>query len=241
MQEIMHRTLKILPSICDNTSHISIPAVFATFQDLASEHGTYMHVGTEDLSPKGLFWLTVRTKIHIEALPSMMDTIDLRTWPEKPGRVRCNRYYTLSKDGKELITGKTEWAVIHLESGRLQKLSEVYPEDMEHCPDVALDAPYTRISEDFADAVLLDTYRVRSTDIDMGQHLNNAAYARILFGAFSCDELQAMDIHDAEIAFRSPCYEGEQLALYKRSCEDGSLEIGILHDDGKAAATCRIQ
>lgn len=111
---------------------------------------------------------------------------------------------------------------------------------MEHCPDIALAEPYARIAEDFSGCEIIDTYKVKSTDIDVGQHLNNAAYARILFGAFSCEELAAMDIHDAEIAFRSPCYESDDLTLYKRPCDDGSLEIGILRADGTVAATCKL-
>ncbi len=240
MQEFMNKELLILTSHCDNTSHLSIPTIFSLFQDLASEHGTRMKVGFEQLSEKGLFWLTARTKIHIENRPSMMDLVTLKTWPEKPGRVRCNRYYQIFLGDQLLITGKTEWAVIHLESGRLQKLTEVYPEDMEHCPDIALEEPYTKIPEDFTDCQILGTYKVRSTDIDMGQHMNNAAYPRVIFGSFSCQQIADMNIHDAEIAFRSPCFEGEELTLYQRPAENGALDIGLFHSDGRIAAACRL-
>lgn len=239
--EILNTSMKVLTSICDHTSRLSIPSIFAIFQDLATEHGTCMHVGTADLCEKGLFWLAVRTKIHIENRPSMMQNLQLTSWPEKPGRVRCNRYYQISAEDQTLITGKTEWAVIHLETGRLQRLSEIYPENMEHCPDIALEAPYTRIDEDFTGCPLLGSYTVRSTDIDLGQHMNNAAYPRVIFSMFSCQQLEDMHIHDAEIAFRSPCFEGEELTLYQRPLEDGGVDVGLFHSDGRVAATCRLQ
>ncbi|MBQ6811464.1 MAG: hypothetical protein IJO94_08705, partial [Firmicutes bacterium] len=232
-------TLKILPSICDNTSRISIPAVFATFQDLASEHGTYMHVGTEDLSPKGLFWLTVRTKIHIEALPSMMDTIDLRTWPEKPGRVRCNRYYTLTEGNKILVEAKTEWAVIDLKSGRPQKLSALYPEGMEHLTDVVCEEPFIRFDDDFAAAETTGTYKVRSTDIDFGQHMNNVAYLRALFSSFSCEELDGMDINEVEIAFKAQSYEGDVLTIRRRKGDDGTDYV-MIRENGDISALIHV-
>ena len=239
--EILNTSMKILTSICDHTSHLSIPSIFAIFQDLATEHGTYMHVGSEDLSGKGLFWLAVRTKIHIESRPSLMQEIQLTSWPEKPGRVRCNRYYQIAMKDRILVTGKTEWAVIHLESGRLQRLSEVYPADMNHCTDIALEDPYARIDEDFTGCPLLGTYIVRSTDIDLGQHMNNAAYPRVICGMFSCQQLDDLHIHDAEIAFRSPCFEGEELTIYQRPLETVGIDIGLFHADGRIAATCRLQ
>ena len=84
MQEIMHKSHKVLTSICDHTAKVSIPSLFTLFQDLAAEHGTSMGVGFEQLSAKGLFWLTVRTKIHIETRPALMQDLILSTWPEKP-------------------------------------------------------------------------------------------------------------------------------------------------------------
>ena len=49
--------------MCDNTGGIGIPAIFSLFMDLATEHGAMIKMGAEDLAEKGLFWLTVKTKV----------------------------------------------------------------------------------------------------------------------------------------------------------------------------------
>ena len=51
--------------------------------------------------------------------PSMMSRVMASTWPEAPGRVRCNRYYSLKDQDRVYAEGVTEWAVIDVNSGKL--------------------------------------------------------------------------------------------------------------------------
>lgn len=239
MEAKLEKRLKILTSMCDNTERLSIPYTFALFMDLAAEHGTNIGVGADDLAEKGLFWLTVKTKILFHKRPKMMSEITASTWPEVPGRMRCNRDYMLSDENGILVEGKTEWAMIDMQSGRLHKTIDAYPEELEHITYKVCDTPFLRISEDFEECEEISAYTVRSTDIDLGQHMNNAAYATVLFGAFSCKEITELDPKEVEIVFRSPSYEGETLSIRRRSTESG-IEIGMIKADGKAAAVAFI-
>ena len=81
-------------------------------------------------------------------------------------------------------------------------------------------------------------YTVRSTDIDLGGHMNNVAYVRAIAGAFSCDEWQKMDIRELEIAFRAPCYEGDTLVWQKRA--DDALSLRAALPNGKTIVLARI-
>ena len=239
MDAKFEKSLKVLTSMCDNTKCLSIPYTFSLFMDLAAEHGTDIGVGADDLAKKGLFWLTAKTKIIFHSRPEMMETITAATWPEAPGRLRCNRYYALSSGTSLIAEGKTEWALINIESGRLEKTIGIYPPELEHIEDKVCDLPFRKISEDFENCSEIAKYAVRSTDIDLGQHMNNAVYANILFGAFSCKEIADLAPTEVEIIFRSPCFEGETLSIRRRDAENG-LEIGMIKKDGKAAAVAFI-
>jgi len=232
--------MNVLISQCDNTSKLSIPSIFAMFGDLASEHAPQLGLGSDVLAEKNLFWVAVRTKIKIHKRPNMTESFTATSWPEAPGRVRCIRYYTISDATTLLAEGKTEWAIVDIDSGRPHKLSEIYPESMEHIPDTVCTEDFSKIPEDFSGCELFGSIKVRSTDIDIGQHMNNAAYIRALFGLFTCAELESMNISDIEINFRAPCYEGETLEVFKRICDDAN-EFGIIRPDGKIAATVRIK
>lgn len=240
MQAIMEKELRVLSSMCDNTGRIGIPHIFSLFMDLASEHAPMIGLGHLDLGKEHLFWLTVKTRIRIFSRPALLEPFTARTWPEAPGRIACNRYYTAKAGEKLLFAGKTEWAILDETTGRLKRIAEVYPDTIEHCPDTVLDEPFARLSRDFSSCPAFASYTVRATDIDLGQHMNNAAYIRMLFGAFSTKQIAEKNIEEVEIAFISPCFEGEALTLHLREAADGTEEIGILHEDGKIAASVRI-
>ena len=92
---------------------------------------------------------------------------------------------------------------------------------------------------DFSDGTELAPYTVRSTDIDFGGHMNNGVYPKVFLGEYSTKELKALNIKEMEISFRSPCFEGETLSVFRRQTETGT-ELGIFHPDGKCAALSRI-
>ena len=239
MENKLDKRAKILISMCDSEGQMSVPALFSLFMDLASEHGTMIRLGSEELAEKGLIWLTVKTKIRIHRRPSMMEECMAETWPEKPGRVRCNRFYRLRCGDEICAEGKTEWAMFRPETGKLGTIDEVYPKELTHFEEVICEGAYARVGDDFADAEVLDSYRVRSTDIDVAHHMNNALYIRAFFGALSCEELRGMSIREVDVMFRSPSFEGEVLTICRRKTEEG-FEIGVLHADGKAAAVARV-
>lgn len=238
IQGYFERPLTILPSMCDATAKLGVPNAFALFMDLATEHAERLGIGMNGLMKQGLFWLTVRTRIRFIDRPAMTETVTLRTWPEKPERSRCNRDYAILRDGTVIVEGKTEWMIVNLKTNRLHPVDGVFPEGLELLEDRVLPGPFSRLTDDFDGAEALGSYTVRSTDIDLGGHMNNAAYVRAIAGAFSSKEWQGMDIREMEVAFRSPCFEGEALAIQRRRI-DAATDIRLSRD-GRTVVLARI-
>ena len=68
--------------------------------------------------------------------------------------------------------------------------------------------------------------------------MNNAAYVRAIAGAFSSKDWSDLRIREMEVAFRSPCFEGETLEIHRRHA-DGGTEIRLSRE-GKTIALARI-
>ena len=239
LQGYYERELTILPSLCDATAKLGVPDAFALFMDIATEHAEALGIGMNGLMKDGLFWLTVRTRIRFIDRPALPERVIVRTWPETPERSRCNRDYVLLRDGRIIVEGKTEWMIMNMKTGRLFPVDGVFPKDLELPEDRVLPEPFMRMTDDFDTAQTLGTYTVRSTDIDLGGHMNNAAYVRAIAGMFSSRDWQALDIHEMEVAFRSPCFEGDRLDLQRR---DGPEGVDLrLSRDGKTVILARIK
>lgn len=239
MTNRIERQIKVPFSTADNTNRMGIVGIFNTFMDLATEHGNMIGVGMDKLADKGFIWVAAKTKFCIAKRPMPLDTVTVATWPEAPGKIRFNRYYAMADDNGYIIEGKTEWAILDLNSGRPCRLGDIYPVQMEHCAEIVCPEPFARLGTDFDDCPQIGSYTVTSSDIDVSQHMNNTAYIRAALGIFTCKELEAFDICEIEAAYRMQCFEGEHLAFRKRSTENG-MDIGIIKEDGKTAAVVRI-
>ncbi len=233
MEQLYEQTQIILPSMADAGGRLGIPNTFGLFMDIASIHAGLLGCGLDAMSRRGLFWLTVKTQIVFFDRPMVMERVSARTWPESPGKIRCNRSYELRRGEKILVAGKTEWAVMDLQTKQLSPLSEIYPSELSFDLPLAVSDPYARIRDTEDDWQPFADYRVRSTDIDLGGHMNNAAYIRAMLSAFSSAELKALSIGKMDVIFRSPCFEGETLSLQRRNSENG-LELRIVKEGGTA-------
>ena len=237
MQQLFEHDFIIPPSACDFSGRLSYPGAFSVFMDLATEHAERLGVGLSAMRKKDRFWLTVKTKILYFERPAISETVRLLTWPEEPGPLRFNRSYELRRGDALLIAGRTEWAVMNTSTGTLAPSADIMPAGMVYARGSALTESYARIPARF-EGEPCARYRVRATDIDLGGHMNNAAYPRALFSVLSSEEVSARKIRSIDLIFRAPCYEGEELELYKR--EAGDMVDFCLAKDGATRLLARI-
>ena len=54
--------MRVMPSMCDENSLMSIPAMLDMFQDSAGIHAESVGIGALDLEKRGLFWIVSKVK-----------------------------------------------------------------------------------------------------------------------------------------------------------------------------------
>lgn len=235
MENVFEKDVAVMSSMVDAQGRMGIPAIFDLLMDLASEHAERLGVGFHAMAGHHAYWVAVRTRVRILERPALLERITARTWPGKPGMVKCDRFYRLSRDGAVLAEGRTEWVGQDTDTGRVLKTDAYgYPAGLEHLPERVCQEPFTRFREQPAPEALCAQYTVGSRDIDLGRHMNNVAYVRLLLGTFSVAELEDMDIAEAEIAYSMACREGETLSIYRRRDEEG-WHFLVQKPDGTAA------
>lgn len=225
-------------SLCDSEAKLSITSMFTLFMDIATEHADELNLSSDDLG-ENKFWIAVRTKIKINSRPRLSDKVTLATWPQEPVRVRANRHYTISDDNGIMIGGKTEWTVVDVESSKLQRIGDVYPDGFTFSEELAVEESFSRMDADFSEATNVAEYLIKSTDIDLVGHMNNAAYIRALMGIFTCEQLKTTPVSEIEIVYRAQSYEGEILTIKERKTEEVT-DYGMIKPDGTVAAIVRI-
>lgn len=231
----------VLPSSCDFQGKLGVDHAFRIFMDIASRHAEALGVGMVPMLRRGLFWLTVRTKVKFLRRPGMLEEVAVSTRPiaPEPGAMRCLREYRVERDGAPLILGRTEWAVMDVAAGKPVPIEGVFPGNLDFAKAPDYDEPFLRVTGSLANADVLGEYTVRSTDIDIGGHMNNVAYVRALLGLIPTAEQKAREPAEAEVVFLSPCFEGETLTFRTRM-KDGAREVAAFRPEGKLALLARL-
>ena len=123
---------------------------------------------------------------------------------------------------------------------RLAPVNRIFPEDL-----VFNEEPFS--VEDFPRIIPADesytekgSYKVTSSDIDMGMHMNNTAYVRALLGMFSIDELKKRDIKEITVVFKTSAHEGDVLTM-KEKLNGDVIDCGLYFPDGKPSLLARIE
>lgn len=231
MTNYFEKDVFLSPSLADSDGLLSRYETFNLFMNLADDHAASFGVAWRHISPRNLFWLTVKTKMVFEERPKMGETVTLSTWVEEPTKLRGDRSYEMRQDGKLLVRGKTEWAILNTETMKLIPVEEVYPEGLDFSRPSSCPEGFTRVKDHFEAADKYAEYTVRSTDIDIGHHMNNAKYVQALLGTFSNAELRELDPKTFDVIFRNSVYEGDVLDFYKQPGTDGGLDIKVASGD----------
>lgn len=238
MESIFERDLIVTPDYCDASGALSPLAAFTIFQGIAAQHAEALGVGSAAMAKKGEFWLAVHTRVDLFARAEMMDSLTVRTWAEACSErdVRTYRSYTLSRGETVIARGKTEWAILGPEKKVIRFGDSGFPKDYPFPAESAIPEKLQRFHEKFEDTDFFSHYAVRPTDIDLGRHMNNVAYVRLLLDCFSAKELSSGQIRSVELHYSTPCFEGEELTVYKKLSDDGTCRIAIVKPDGKTAS-----
>lgn len=239
MENRLKREINVPLSHSDSQGLMSIYGAFTLFMDMASEHGGHIGLGMDTLAEKGLIWLVSKTKLRIHRRPKMFSKITAYSWPAGYQKIRSDRLYKMEQDGQLIMEAKNEWAIFHRQTGKLHRMEEIFPRDMEFWPETVCEGAYCKLKDDFDACETIGSYTVQSTDLDTSQHMNNVQYIRVVMGAFSSAQLADMDIAEVDIAYKNQCYEGELLTLKKKNVENG-FEIGIIKADSTAGAIAKI-
>ena len=241
MENMLEKSLFVTVSHCGADGAMTADRLLEFFQDLASQHGEGLGVGLRAMTDRHKFWLTVRSRVRIFRAPRLGETVTGATWPAAPGLLRCDRYYTVTgADGTLLADGRTEWAVFDTEAGRVTGPKGLFPEGMEYRWQTAGGPNFGKLPTDFSDAPEVRRYTVPSTDIDVGRHMNNVAYARALLGSRPVALRLEKPVATLELAYRQSCFEGETLSIRCRETETGA-DYAILRPDGAPALLARME
>lgn len=218
MDNFLVKDYIVSSSLCDAQGKLGIRNIFDICMDMAAEHAVALGVGYYEMLERRCYWVAVRTRVRLHERPPLGENVTVETWPGKPSLAKADRFYRLMRGDKLFAEGRTEWAAQDIDTGMIRRTDSYgYPVDLTHREEKLCAEPFTRFKiAQPAPEELAQVYTVGSMDIDVGRHMNNVAYIRMLLGTFTTAEQEEMDIAEVEISYRNACFEGEKLSIYRQ-------------------------
>jgi len=170
------RSFEVRTCDTDPYGRSTVRSLLLLLQEAATSHATELGVAVDFLIENRLAWVMLRLNVNMSTWPRGGDTITVATWVHSAGKVMTERRFrVVGGDGKMMGEIVTQWVILDTERRRPVRLPPFALEAIE--PVVHAAAP---VSLDELPEVEAPDHRrvfeVRYSDLDIAQHVNNAAY-----------------------------------------------------------------
>ncbi len=231
MKEFFEETKLIRAYDVDFKNCLKINSTFNFLQDTASVHADQLKVGYQDLIELDLTWVLSWAKLEINEYPKFGDEIKIKTWPKSRYKFYSLRDFVFYDGNNQIIcNATTAWLPINIKSKRITDLKKISIE-IPYQHDVhAIEEYPGKINHETAGEILF-TKKVKYSDIDLNQHLNNSKYIELVLDCYSKEHHQDSSIESLAATFISEStYDDElEIRFASKSSENNFDIIGIFN------------
>ena len=256
MNNLIYETPRLISSAyIDSTVRLGVAQTLLMVQDNVTEcFGRLNCDGVVYRKKYNAFWVFTKLLIHFNHRPDWCETVSTRTFPFDNGGIRTHiNSEAFDKNGELAFAASYEACVLSFENHRPQKLASLgYP--TENFPTPVFSSQFTRFPA-FPDGAAQvggaegdiaqtgGTYfvfeqKIRSSFIDLSQHMNNAEYVKLALSTFTNDYLREHDISELEAHFTGESKEGQTLRVYRR--DEGGNTFVYIKENERIVFECRI-
>ncbi len=224
-----YREVKLDFGKCDSKQHLKLSELLSLCADTAVEDYFIRGFSWQFLAENGFVILLSRSSFHINKPLCTNDEIRVKTWEEKPQGLQLFRAFEITDfSGNVCVEGITSWLIVNPETRKILR-----PESFTYrkAPEVSLphhcmDCGKIQLPEDMK---LLEERKVRFSEIDSNNHVNNSKYADFALDSLP-EEYYLKDFTDIRINYAKEMRLGETIRLYG-SFSDGKICVTGKHDN----------
>lgn len=207
---IITNEFKISLSNITYHNYISTKGLLGILQDTAEMHSASIGVGVTDIENTKRSWAIINWKVKIIERPKYGDILTVKTWSRYSTKLYCYRdFEILNENGDIVAIATSKWILIDAETGKIAKIDEnliakYLPEDKSVFNIAEL--PKMQEPENYIRSV---AYKVRKSDIDVNNHVNNLNYIDM-----------AIEVETDDVSIVNTCTEFEILYKHQIKLDD---------------------
>jgi len=213
----------------NNHREASPVAVLNYLEETAVRHSDTVGCGIDRLQEENKGWVLTRWSVNIKKYPSRNETAVIETWPSNFHRFYATREFRITGAGGFLLGMATSlWVFLDLNRKRPVRIPDFIQNAYGANPDRMID-------DDFSDIPELDkpegslSFRVRLSDIDSNNHVNNTRYAEWMLEAAPLYLHTDFRLSALEIAYKKETGYGSSVISEYAAAESSGTGEALLH------------
>jgi acyl-ACP thioesterase len=239
----------------DRSGVLKPQALLNYFEEAAQQHARELGFGYEDILRENRFWILSRLKVRIHRPPVWGDAITVETWPKSVHRLfalrdfnlyldsPANRSVTDGNGAEPIVQATSAWLLMDGNSERPLRPEKYLPEGplRENAAYNAISDPPDKIAalED-RERRISDQVRVRFSDVDVNDHVNNSVYLRWLDDAIRT-ERHDLQLAAVELNFLKEASAGMDLRIHSSGENPVTMEVRTDHEEPVMRGVLRYQ
>ena len=213
------------PSDADQNLNAKISTLFVYMQDVSMEHAEQLGIGKEATTDNGMMWVITRYSLTIHRLPRYLEEITVSTYTGRDMKFIFPRQYEMrDKKGNLLITASATWMVLNQANHKVnlnpfngKKLPTESYEYEEPLPEKVINQNTT----------LIDKRKVRNSDVDINNHLNNTRYIEYLTDSHDFDFYRSHEIKHLTLEYQKEIKINQMVEIYSNNSEPEFIEAKV--------------
>jgi acyl-ACP thioesterase len=215
----------------DFSASVPVTELLKLFEIATFKHSNEMgldHVSMQ--KENNAFWDVTKLKVLNKAPICVNEKIKITTWTHELGTIRAIRDCVIKSANTVKAKFVAEWCCLDFDTRKIRRLSTINYPDLEMEKTDCVETEFSNIREEVDETNFVYSRVVRSTDIDVNNHVNNLKYNFMALDSFSVDELKSFKIVEYEIYFVNESYLNDKIDIYKKKVKNGFYVEGKVED-----------
>jgi len=197
----------------DLNNRLKLNELFNYLQETASNHADILKLGFNDLIIQDLGWVLSWAKVEISSFPGFGETIKVRTWPKCRYKLFSMRDFIVTNGSDDtLFKVSTAWLMINVKTKRITDIRNLIQQICYQPDQIALNDLPEKIAIG-PERNILFTKKIRYTDLDINQHVNNTKYIELVLDSFSPEYHKTHELQSLTISFNAESFYDDELEI----------------------------
>lgn len=204
------KTFEIPYYDCNKDGHVRPISLLKYLGETSMLHSDHEGMGAKELEEMNCAWILNRWRVSFDTYPRAKESISIETWPSNFYKFYANREFKIY-DQRDKLIGKASslWVLIDTKRERPIRISDKVYDSSLIIDERSFDSFYSFDKEFDLDREM--DFRVRKSDIDYNNHVNNTKYLEWLVEVVSDDIDKNYKLSEFEIFYKKEIRYGNYI------------------------------